>query len=78
MNGDSQKIYDAVIANGNRLTAIESIQKERHHVNQEDMKKLHKTIASVIKVKTHVSIQWWFIGAVFIGLITLFIRSINA
>jgi len=78
MNGGEQKIYDVVIGIDKRLVAIETKQEERHKQNTSDINKLHKTISSVIKLKTHVSIQWWFIGAIFIGILTLFIRSINA
>lgn len=78
MNGDSQKIYDEIVSVGNRMIVIETQQKERHIQNRDDMKKLHKTISSVIKLKTHVNIQWWFIGGIFIGIIGLFIKGLNA
>ena len=78
MNGNEQQILDAVIDNGNRLTAIEAKQEERHNTNVENMEKLHKTIANVVRLKTHVGIQWYFIGAIFLGLVALFIRGLNA
>jgi len=76
MNGDSQKIYDAVIKNGNRLTALETQQLAQHAENTKNYKEMSKTISNVIKLKTQVFFQWFFIGAIFIGIVTLYLRNI--
>lgn len=77
MNGDSQKIYDAIIENGNRLTALETQQNTQHEENKRNYKEMSKTIANVIKLKTQVFFQWFFIGTIFVGIITLFLRSFS-
>lgn len=77
MNGDLGKIYEAVVDNGNRLAIIETKQAERHEQNTRDIEKLHKTISNVISLKTHVGIQWWFIGATVLGIGALYIRTIS-
>ncbi len=76
MSADLDKIYTAIVANGNRLTAIETTQSLRHVENQTAMKSLSKTVESVIKLKTHVTLQWFFIGGIFAGIITLFVRNL--
>jgi len=76
MSADLDKIYDAIVVNGNRLTAIEATQAERHMQNQTDMRKLHKTIANVVALKTQAFYQWFFIGGIFIGIVSLFIRNL--
>lgn len=75
MNGDLTKIYDEVVSNGNRLTTLETQQGTQHQENKKNYEELHKTIANVIKLKTQVFFQWFFIGAVFIGIITILLKG---
>ncbi len=76
MSADLDKIYEVCVENGTRLTKIETKQEERHSQNQVDMKKLHKLVAIVATLKAHVFFQWFFIGGIFIGIVTLFIKNV--
>ena len=40
----------------------------------ESLKDLKENIKSVIKLKTHVAIQWGFIGVIVVGMVTMFFR----
>ena len=75
MSADLDKIYDVCVDNGNRLTALETTQKINHKQNQLDMKSLGKTIANVIRLRTHVYFQWFFIGGIFVAIVSLFLKN---
>ena len=42
MNGDAQKIYDEIVANGKRIVEIEVTQKLNHRENKKDISRLYK------------------------------------
>jgi len=44
LNGDLQKVYDAIISNGNRLTALETKQELQHKENRDDIKEIKQYI----------------------------------
>ena len=76
MSVDLDKIHSAILTMDRRLTITETKQSERHEQNQLDMKSIKKTIGSVIALKAHVYFQWFFIGGIFVGIVTLFIKGI--
>ncbi len=73
---NGKEIYEVVLGIDKRLVAIETKQEERHTQNQKDIKSLHRTIDNVIKLKTQVFFQWFFIGAVFVGIITIVLKGL--
>ena len=84
MNGSETKIYEAVINLNEKITAIKvdvaaikTTQKINHGQNQLDIKEYKKTSNGFIKLKTQVFYQWFFLGAVFIGILTLALRGIQ-
>lgn len=72
MNGDTKVLYDAIVDNGSRITSLEVSQKMQHKQNSEDIKKLiehdEMCLEGHIKAKTHIQIQWWFIGGIVFGI----------
>ncbi len=79
---DEESILTAIQEISLKLTVIETKQEERHVVNQKDLKIIHTRIGKISSlvddcktVKTHLGIQWWFIGAIFLGIVVTFIRS---
>ena len=77
MNGAEREILNAVIENGNRITALETQKETQHLENTRNYEKLHKTISNVIKLKEQVFYQWFFISAIFLVIIALLFRSLN-
>jgi len=83
MNGDFKTIYQAVTNLNEKITSIKidvaqikTHQKLNHEQNQKDIREFHKTAAGFIKLKTAVFYQWFFIGAIFIGIVTILLRGI--
>lgn len=72
MNGDLEKIYDAVVDVGIRVTSLEVTQKLQHKENSTAIKKLifhdekcrkqHITNNSILKI------QWFLISGIIIGI----------
>ncbi len=69
MSADLNKIYDVCVANGNRLTALETTQKNNHLQNQTVMQDLKGTMEKVAKIGTQVHVQWYFLGGAYLALI---------
>ena len=81
LNGEN-KIYEAVINLNEKITTIKvditeikTKQTLQHNQNQKDIRDWQKTTTGYVRLKTQVFYQWFFISAVFIGIITLFIRK---
>ncbi len=84
MNGDSKTIYEAIINVNEKITSIKvdvaeikTSQELHHKQNQEDIKEYKETSKCCIKLKTQVFYQWFFITAIFLGIIAIFFRSLN-
>jgi len=73
LNGDSKAIFDEIIKNGNRLTKIETLQV----TNKEDIDEIKTDVKKCINLKTQVTFQWYILGACFIGIVSMFIRTIR-
>ena len=78
MNGDAKKIFGAIekVANHVRdisckVQLIEERQQERHDENKQKMKELSADVKVMLPVKTHVTIQWFFIGGISLTLLTM-------
>jgi len=65
MNGNEQKIFDEIIKNGNRLTKLETLQKEQHRVNKDDIKIIKDKIDKVNGIKGQIMAQWFLIAGLF-------------
>ena len=83
MNGDFKTIYEAITNLNEKNTSvkvdvaqIKTSQKLNHEQNQKDIREYHKTADGFIKLKTAVFYQWFFIGAVFISIITILLKGI--
>jgi len=75
MNGDAQKIFDEVVLLGNKLTVLETQQKERHKSNLARMTKLDNLPCDIHLEKwkglsisvNRVWVCFWFIMTALIG-----------
>lgn len=83
INEDNKTIYEAITNLNEKITTIKvdigeikTAQTLHHQQNQKDIREYSKTADSLIKVKSQVFYQWFFISAIFLGIMTLFIRSI--
>jgi len=81
---NGKEIYEAVINLNEKITSLKvdvgkiKISQELHHKqNQEDIKAYKRTADCCIKIKTQVFYQWFFISAIFLGIIALLFRSLN-
>ena len=82
MNGESKQIYDAIGDIKEKIVALGTRQEERHQQNRQDMNSIGNLTRSVEKhcheigkLKVHRGIQWYFIGAIIIAIITFGIRN---
>jgi hypothetical protein len=87
LNGDSQKIYDAIKDNGvhiskiyTKIEVMETKQILQHKQNSDAIKKIiGENDASKLKhtrTSAHIKIQWAILACIFFGLITIYIKAI--
>ena len=76
MNGDLQKILDAITGIDKRLIATETLQSERHAQNKKDMncigeltRSVEKHCHEIGKLKVHRAIHWAILGAIAVAVI---------
>ena len=80
MNGDSQKIYDAVVENGKNIAVLQSevitirkTQKEQHLENVAAIQKItdHESTCndSHSKHGNQLYLQWWLISVLVVGVL---------
>ena len=68
MNGDLQKILNGVLDCGTRLIKLETLQKEQHKNNKEDIAEIKLLAKSWSSVQGQVTAQWFLITIIVIGL----------
>lgn len=82
MNGDSQKILDAIKENGNQISKIytklgklETTQELRHEQNVKDIKRIFahddKCVIAHQTTKSSLKIQWFLISGIILGLMSV-------
>jgi len=75
MNGSEKQIYEAIVNNGKRLAVLEERQENQHKENRKDIQYIRESIKNIPRISGQVHIQWWFIGAIVLGLLgTIFVR----
>ena len=84
MNGDSQKIFDAIISNGQNIAVLQSevktirkTQEQQHQENKDALEKIegHETECNTnhSSAQAHIKIQWFIIALIIGGLITMYL-----
>lgn len=76
MNGDSQKIYDAVMANGKKLAVLEERQNNQHTENKCLIAKLEKDIREHTRKcpVNQVKAQWAVLAMIFAAIIAVIFK----
>jgi len=74
MNSDNKKIYDAIVDNGNRLTRLETLQREQHKVNTKEISIIKEDNKNFIEKHANTSgqikAQWVIIIIILAGMLS--------